>query len=48
VYSGSDRKCATPSMTATDATVTGLKMWDTNCTWTTNLQSYFMIYILRQ
>lgn len=35
-------------MTATDATVTGLKMWDTSCAWTTHVQCYLMINVTRQ
>jgi hypothetical protein len=34
VYSGKGRKHTTSSLIAIDATVTGLKMWDINFTWT--------------
>jgi len=39
VYSGKDRKHTAPPLIATDAMVTGQKMWDTNFTWTAHLQS---------
>ena len=48
VYSGRGRKHATPFMTTTGTGITRLKMCDTTCMWTRHLQSYLMIYILRQ
>jgi hypothetical protein len=49
VYLGRDRKHATASVTTTHVTVTGLKILDTNSTWTifSLLLTYLTIYIQR-
>ena len=47
VYSGKYMKHAPILITIAAGTVTGLKMWDTNCTQTKYLLSYLMIYMLR-
>ena len=48
VYLHKEGKCVMPLMTATDTTVTGLKLWDTNSAWATHVQHYLMINGVRQ